>query len=357
VWTLGADGRPAEICRGDVPHVPPYITKDSVSLDGARLARSGCADTPGILISDLNSPGAPAVGIAPDGGPVRIAGDFVAWRTDQGFEVLNRATGAQTALSLEHAPLPAPVDDFDVAPDGTLAVIGGVGPDESSPFAGWASPSDPSWHAFGVAGLRNVGVHVRGGRIAVLVGVPERRRVEVRLLDLAGGQTTAAVGNDPRLGLSPFYSEAIPAGFDFDGTSVAWATRACGSLVVMVTPVGAGTATGPSPGGCAVLVSPASVTVRNRVAKVALRCPAPAVPQRSDRCAGALRASLARHGHAAPVRFSVPPDAARDVRLKLPARWSRLLARRHRLRITVQARSATRGHVSLTRAPVTLRAR
>src|SRR5262249_36216382 len=151
--------------------------------------------------------------------------------------------------------------------------------------------ADPGWHAFGVAGLRNAGVRVRSGHIAVLVGEPDRRQFEIRLLDLAGGQKTAAVGNDPRVGLSPFYGAAIHTGVGFDGTAVPWARRAGGALVVMVTRVGAGTATGPSPSGCAVLVSPASVTVRNRVAKVALRCPAPAVPQRSDRCVGTLRAS------------------------------------------------------------------
>ncbi len=335
LWVLGADGKPVGLCRSDGPA--------GLSLAGDLLGISGCSGTPGVSVRDLSRPGSPPVRLAGDGGPVLLAGTYAAWRTSTGFEILDRATGTQTAVSLEHSPLPAAVAGFDLGPDGELAVYGDI-PEPyaqpleppTNPYVAWASPADPRWHVVAVPRLLRAGLRVRAGRIAVLARSPAGA-VQLQLVDRAGQQASAAAGD--------------AAGFDFDGTSVAFAGHVCDGLVVKVERVDQAAGL-PVTDGCPVVVDPAGARVPGRIAKLGVHCPVPSRPRATDVCEGTIRAAGIGAGP-----FRVPAGTNRYARLRLTERAARTLARRHRLRVTVTVRSVTRGHVSRSTARVVLRAR
>jgi hypothetical protein len=335
---LGADGKPVVLCDGDSAVGAGAFVTAGLSLAGDELGVSGCHGAPGVNVRDLSRPDLPPVSLAADGGPVRLAGGYAAWRTSTGLEVLDRATGTATALSLEHAPLPSAVQDFDVAADGVLAVAGGIS-DSSTPehpFIAWASPADPQWHVFPLPGLLTAGIRVRAGRIAVMSQAPAGP-VQLRLVDLSGQQAIAVQGS-------------ARGGFDFDGTSVAWARQACEALVVEVTRADA-TATPPVTHACPAVLDPAAVRVRHRVAALGLRCPAPSPSRSTDACNGTARAAGVGAG-----AFRVRAGTVGRIRFTLTARGARTRARKHRLTVELAVPSVTRGHVSRSSARVVLRA-
>jgi hypothetical protein len=345
LWLLGAGGKPVALCSGDsAVGVGAFVTA-GLSLAGDELGISGCSGAPGVNVRDLSRPGSADVALATGGGPVRLAGGYAAWRTSTGFEILDRPTGTATAIGLEHVPLPGPVEDFDVAPDGVLAVAGGtvdplagVPTQPGHPFTAWASPADPQWHVASVPGLvRAAGIRVRGGRIAVMTAAPSGSQLQLRLVALSGAQSIAVQG-------------AFEPGFDFDGTSVAWAGPACEALVVHVTRADA-TAAPPVTHGCPVALDAASVRVKRRVAELRVHCPAPSPARATDVCKGTARAAGVGAGS-----FRVRAGTNGRARFTLTARAARTLARRHRLTVTLAVRSATRGHVSRSAARVVLRA-
>jgi hypothetical protein len=288
----------------------------TMALSGDVLAVSGCG---GVTVRDLGRPEIAPETLAPAGGPVHAAGPYVAWWTADGFEVLNRVTGARTTLDARLLSGPRRVSDL--SPEGVLAVTVG---DVHNRQLVWASPADPSWHTVSLPNLQlSAQIRVRGGRVASL-----SENDELWLADLAGGTRTLLADRDHSAA-----PEVVP--FDFDGTYVTWGEDTCDSLTVTARPVSAGKFTLPRRTHCAVVVASTA-----RGGRIRLRCPAPSDPDQTDRCRGTMTVRGLRR-----VKFNLAPRAWGTARVKTKRRGT----------VQVTVRSRTRGHTSVTRARVVLR--
>ncbi|HEX8121159.1 MAG TPA: hypothetical protein VF549_07825 [Solirubrobacteraceae bacterium] len=126
----------------------------------------------------------------------------------RGLQVLHRP-GMEEAYRID-----APVEAFDLAPDGSVAY---TLRDEAA--AGWSSPADPAVHRLALPAAAT-GVSQAAERIAVRMGTNRDERLLV--LDRAG----AVLGD--------VTEPAATAGFDYDGARLAWAREPCTRQSVVV---------------------------------------------------------------------------------------------------------------------------
>ena len=312
-----------------------------MALDGTLLASTGCAERPVVQVRDLAAPGVAPRELAAAGTDVRIAQLYVAWRLQDAIVVYDLVAGAE-AYRVDLAGRPGPVVDYDLQPDGKVA-IGMTDPQSAS--------SEPP--RVGVArGARRTGPPAAARSLRFLRAAADRAAVRTVASDGTEVVSPVDLGGSVR----PI-ARIIPAGdgLDVDGTRVAWAGAACAAAILHVKDTEEPGVTVDRTTHCAVRVPDPTLRLNRRGRGfIDLLCPAPYPARRGDRCAGrlALRTLAGRSLGRRRFRIGADENAGPTIRIA-----RRTLGRHPPRRVRLVVSSRTRGHVSTTRRVLRLRVR
>jgi hypothetical protein len=246
------------------------------SLAGSLIAYTpGCAAGSPLSVLDLAS-GARQPFAAPPNSTFKLAGDYLAVRTDADSEavsVYRRSSGQEVYRAGPGAPLgQVEVGDFDLQSDGKLAAA--FLPLDTSAIGGsliaWFSPADPTPHVVPLP-QTVTGPHrpsysepLRIAADRIVFSRPESPCSYQNVSDLLESDLQGNVVQIDRIASGP---QAIP--FDFDGTTVGWLGDPGGvsSLLTEDLTTALLPAAGPVAPHCPTLLAP-SVRVTSRVLRI-----------------------------------------------------------------------------------------
>jgi len=298
-----------------------------VDLDGDRIAfvAGGCNNAGrSVVVRDLATGGEVTSFPAPAGKAlwdVQLAGPYLAYSTsanqfrpDEPRDITVREIASGTEPFTVSGAGP-----FDLQADGKLAVANVATGTDCKVTIDWYSPAEPARHATGICAASEP--HIGGDRILV-----ERRgatgdAVDVVLSDLNGNaRTLAGAASIGGLG-----------GVDFDGTRAAYVVRSCVPLKadIYLDDLSPSEAAIAVPGSCP--IKPLQRRVRaSRTGKVALSFSCP------RGCGGSVELVRGEDDLlSTSPDFAGGPGRARAT-VKLTRATRRLLARRGRLRVSVE---------------------
>ena len=305
-----------------------------MALDGTLLASTGCAERPVVQVRDLAAPDVAPRELAAAGTDVRIAQPYVAWRLQDAIVVYDLVAGAE-AYRVDLAGRPGPVVDYDLQPDGKVA-IGMTDPQSSSvSYVAWASREAPAARV--LPPLR--------GSLRFLRAAADRGAVRTVASDGTEAVSLVDLGGSVRP-----VARIIPAGggLDFEGTRVAWAGAACAAAILHVKDTEEPGVTVDRTTHCAVRVPDPTLRLNKRGRGfIDLLCPAPYPARRGDRCAGrlALRTLAGRSLARRRFRIGADENAGPTIRIarrtlgRHPPRRVRLVVS-SRTRVTCRRRAA-----------------